>query len=134
MKKTIFTHATQPALIAASLLAASLVLSACQSTGGLAQAKVDASAEKVTVAAGTVENRTVATGKVAAHSTINIAFTQSGVVREVRVKEGQQVKAGDALAVLDAPISDSRLNSSMPITSARSLPTAPRSKAQRPAI
>lgn len=91
---------SKPMAIVAGLLSASLLLTAC-AAGNTAQAKVDDSAQKVTVAAGTVENRIVATGKVAARSTVNIAFTQSGVVRAVRVTEGQQVKAGEVLAVLD---------------------------------
>jgi RND family efflux transporter MFP subunit len=61
-----------------------------------------AAAERVTVATGTVENRIVATGKVVARSTTSLAFSQSGVVRAVKVAEGQQVKAGNTLAVLDS--------------------------------
>jgi HlyD family secretion protein len=92
---------SKPMAIAAGLLSASLLLTAC-AAGSTAQTKADDSAEKVTIAAGAVANRIVATGKVAARSTVNIAFTQSGVVRDVRVTEGRQVNAGDALAVLDA--------------------------------
>lgn len=82
-------------------LIGSLLLSACTgSTGQAAQTDVSKS-EKVSVATGAVENRIVATGKVIARGTSNIAFSQSGVVRDIRVKEGQQVKIGDVLAVLD---------------------------------
>jgi HlyD family secretion protein len=86
--------------MAAVLTAGSLILSAC--TGApTAAANNTANAEKVVVANGSVENRIIATGRVAARSTSNVAFAQSGVVREVRVKEGQQVHTGDVLAVLD---------------------------------
>ncbi len=85
----------------AAIISGTLLLTACSgATGQAAQTDVS-KAEKITVATGTVENRIVATGKVVARSTSNIAFSQSGVVREVRVKEGQRVKTGDVLAVLD---------------------------------
>jgi HlyD family secretion protein len=90
---------TKPAAIAA-LIAAAIALSAC--SGAATPQAAAANAQKVTVAAGTVENRVISTGKVVARSTTNVAFSQSGVVSAVRVKEGQSVAAGAVLAVLDS--------------------------------
>jgi HlyD family secretion protein len=87
-------------LTATALIAAlSIGLAACT---GAPPPNAAAAADKVVVETGSVENRIVATGKVIARSTTDIAFSQSGVVRDVRVSEGQQVKSGDVLAILDS--------------------------------
>jgi multidrug efflux pump subunit AcrA (membrane-fusion protein) len=81
------------------LAVASALLAAC---GAAPNAQQDLSkAAKVTVATGSVENRIVATGKVVARADVNVAFQRGGIVTEVLVREGQLVKAGDRLAVLD---------------------------------
>lgn len=59
------------------------------------------SAEHILVQKGSVENRVVATGKVVARSTANLAFSRSGSVAQVLVKEGERVKAGQSLLILD---------------------------------
>jgi HlyD family secretion protein len=82
------------------LAALSIALAAC--TGAPTPNATNAAAEKVVVETGAVENRIVATGKVIARTTTEIAFSQSGVVRDVRVAEGQSVKTGDVLTVLDS--------------------------------
>jgi multidrug efflux pump subunit AcrA (membrane-fusion protein) len=93
--------------IVAGLAAASLLLAACTPPAGGppgmpgAQTNV-ADAEKVTVQTGTVENRIVATGKVVANASASVAFARNGTVKEVLVKEGDAVKAGQTLMRLDA--------------------------------
>ena len=82
-----------------SALVATVLLAAC---GARTTASQDLTkAAKVTVGTGSVENRIVATGKVVARADVNVAFQRGGIVTEVLVKEGQQVKAGDKLATLD---------------------------------
>ena len=85
--------------ILSSALVATVLLAAC---GARTTASQDLTkAAKVTVGTGSVENRIVATGKVVARADVNVAFQRGGIVTEVLVKEGQQVKAGDKLATLD---------------------------------
>jgi multidrug efflux pump subunit AcrA (membrane-fusion protein) len=84
-------------------LSAALLMSACTRPGAPGAAgAVDPSAERITVEKGSVENRVVATGKVIARSQTSIAFARPGRVAEVIVKEGEKVKAGQALARLDS--------------------------------
>lgn len=78
------------------------LLSACAFPGrpqGATKAPDDA--ERVVVAKGSVENRVVATGKVLARSTANLAFSRNGAVAQVWVREGELVKAGQPLLTLD---------------------------------
>ena len=96
---------TLPA-IAAGLIATTLLITACQPPAGArppgaAANTVAATAQKVQVTTGTVENRIVATGKVVANASASVAFSRSGTVKEVLVKEGQQVKVGQTLMKLD---------------------------------
>ena len=60
-----------------------------------------ATAKQVKVTLGSVENHIVATGQIAARQTAALAFTKSGVITKILVKEGDQVKAGQPVAVLD---------------------------------
>ncbi len=53
------------------------------------------------VVRGTIRQTVTETGTVAAQSSTNLSFQQSGQVKTVNVKLGQQVKAGDVLATLD---------------------------------
>ena len=87
-----------------ALSAAALILSACSAAGNTAtgQTKVNPNAKTVVVSTGSISNRIVATGKIVANASANIAFSRSGVVADVMVKEGQQVKAGQPLAQLDS--------------------------------
>jgi len=80
---------------------AGIFLAACSAPGAQQTAANIATAERVTVTTGTVENRIVATGKVVASASAAVAFERSGVVAEVLVKEGQQVQAGQPLARLN---------------------------------
>jgi HlyD family secretion protein len=65
--------------------------------GGRPQPKL----EKATIDTGTISLSVNATGKVVANQQSNLSFTQPGIVTEVLVEEGQQVKAGDMLARQD---------------------------------
>ncbi len=89
----------KPSLV---LLATSLLLTACGRPGTSSSSGVDAAAEKITVQKGVVENRVVATGKVAARSDSKTAFARSGRVSTVLVKEGDTVVAGQPMAKIDA--------------------------------
>lgn len=85
-----------------AIAAASILLGACSPPGTAAgETKVAANAERVVVSTGSVSNRIVATGKIVASASANIAFARSGVVADVLVKEGQQVQAGQPLIKLD---------------------------------
>ena len=86
---------TLPA-IAAGLIATTLLITACQPPAGArppgaAANTVAATAQKVQVTTGTVENRIVATGKVVANASASVAFSRSGTVKEVLVKEGSSL-------------------------------------------
>lgn len=84
------------------VLVMSSLLTACATpVGARSGEKVPDSAERILVAKGSVENRVVATGKVVARSTANLAFSRSGSVAQVMVKEGEMVKVGQPLLVLD---------------------------------
>jgi HlyD family secretion protein len=82
-------------------LAAALALAACAAPGAGARSGAAATGERVTVQKGSIENRVIATGKVAARTTATVAFPRSGAVVAVLVKEGDAVKAGQPLASLD---------------------------------
>jgi HlyD family secretion protein len=78
-----------------------MTLSACAVPGaGSAQASA-ASGEHVTVAKGAIQNTVIATGKVTARSSSTVAFSHSGSVVALLVKEGDQVKKGQPMASLD---------------------------------
>jgi HlyD family secretion protein len=83
------------------LITAAMTLSACATPGsGAAQAST-ASGERVTVTKGAIQNTVIATGKVTARSTTTVAFSRSGAVVALLIKEGDQVKKGQPLASLD---------------------------------
>ena len=88
-------------ILRVGVIVTGILLAACSGSSAQQTAANIAAAERVTVTTGTVENRIVATGKVVASASAAVAFERSGVVAEVLVKEGQQVKAGQALARLD---------------------------------
>ena len=91
-------------LATAAFAVSALLLSACnrgtaQNSSGTASTR--ASAERIDVKTGTVENRVVATGKVTAKTTYSVAFTRTGTVTKKAVAEGDAIKAGAVLAELD---------------------------------
>ena len=68
------------------------------SGGGAATAAV----QTATVTTGSIAKTVSTTGTVAAQSTTNLSFDQSGRVTAVNVKLGQEVKQGDVLAEVDS--------------------------------
>jgi multidrug resistance efflux pump len=68
------------------------------SGGGQATAAV----QTAKVETGTISKTVSTTGTVAAQSTTNLSFDQSGRITAVNVKLGQEVKQGDVLAELDS--------------------------------
>jgi HlyD family secretion protein len=82
-------------------IAAAMTLSACAMPGSGAAQASSASGEHVTVTKGAIQNTVIATGKVTARSTTTIAFSRSGAVESLLIKEGDQVKKGQPLASLD---------------------------------
>jgi HlyD family secretion protein len=85
-------------LLALALVAAGLFLVRRQQAQ-LAAAQTPTPTAVVT--RGSIEETVSATGNVAAERQATLAFASSGEIAEVRVKEGQQVQAGDVLARLD---------------------------------
>ena len=77
-----------------TLIGMSLILVACSSTGNPATATPEASATDI------ADNTIVAEGRLEPIQYGEIAFNASGVVSEVRVKEGEAVKKGEALIQL----------------------------------
>jgi HlyD family secretion protein len=85
-----------------AMLTGALLLTACalpQRPGD--SASTAATDERITVSAGSVENRIVATGRVTARTETSVAFPRGGAVTRVLVKEGERVKKGQPLATLD---------------------------------
>lgn len=60
-----------------------------------------ASVSTAVISRGSIEQTVSATGNVAPQSKVTLSFESSGRIAQILVKEGQQVKAGDALAGLD---------------------------------
>jgi membrane fusion protein, multidrug efflux system len=94
-------RARVPSMLSAIALLASLAVAGCrgQQAAGFGQQTVPvlvAKAEQKTVA-----TRLHAIGRVEAYSTVNIKAQLDGVITEVHFKEGQDVKRGDLLFVID---------------------------------
>ena len=87
------------------ILIAAVLVAACSAPGttGTTQTGTNqaASGTRVTVKTGSVENHIVATGKIVARATAQLAFSRSGMVKSVLVKVGDAVKAGQPLASQD---------------------------------
>ena len=62
---------------------------------------VTASAERVKATSGVIENLVIGTGSIVARSTTDLPFLRAGLVKSVSVSEGQYVKKGDVIALLD---------------------------------
>lgn len=82
--------------------AAVLMLSACGAPPGAAPTSASANAQRATVEVTTIESRVISTGKVEPRTTTSVAFSGSGTVKDVLVKEGDTVKAGQVVARLEA--------------------------------
>jgi HlyD family secretion protein len=78
-----------------------LMLSACSAAPNAASASNANSAKRVAVEVTTIESRVISTGKIAPRTTTAVAFTRSGSVKEVLVKEGDTVKTGQVIARLE---------------------------------
>ncbi len=68
----------------------------------LARQAQQAALQTAQVQRGTLRATVSTAGTVQATNSVNLSFQASGQVKEIKVKEGDQVKAGQALAVLDA--------------------------------
>ncbi len=98
------THLRYQKWTLTAVAVAAILLSACNRAGGnntSGAASARASSERIDVKTGTVENRVVATGKIAAKTSYSVAFTRTGTVAKKAVAEGDTVKAGAILAELD---------------------------------
>jgi HlyD family secretion protein len=88
--------------IAGALLAACAVLPGATSTGtDSASAQNGQNAARVTAETGSIEEKVVGTGSITANTTLDVAFQSAGTIKELLVKVGDQVKAGQVLALLD---------------------------------
>lgn len=65
-------------------------------------------AQRITVETGTIKDQVIGTGAITANASVDAAFQRSGTIKEVAMKVGDQVKAGQVLATLDD--SDLRLS------------------------
>lgn len=70
--------------------------------GGVAFAKRPVDARTLHPERGTVERLAIGTGTLESEAQVSLAFTISGRIAEVRVNEGDTVRAGDVVARLDA--------------------------------
>lgn len=95
---------------AAVLIAGSLLLAACSTpalpgtttTDTQSGAQQGESAfQRITASQGDIEDKVVGTGAVTAKNTVDVAFQTSGTVKEVLVKEGDRVEAGQPIAIID---------------------------------
>lgn len=78
--------------------------------GALAYLKLrPVDAESVIVAAGPVAREARGTGTIESEARVRAAFTVAGRITEIRVREGDTVKVGDVLAVLDASEQDQQV-------------------------
>ncbi len=93
-------------VVALTLLAGSTIAGCSLGSSDQAQAKTPARREGVPVAAATVESRVVpidlrAIGNVQAYSSVTIKTLVDGQVTQIAFREGQEVKQGDLLFVID---------------------------------
>ncbi|MGB6552133.1 MAG: efflux RND transporter periplasmic adaptor subunit [Candidatus Binataceae bacterium] len=89
-----------------SVLSAAAVLASVAGAGCRGQQAAGYGQQSVPVLVAKAEQKTVATrlhaiGRVEAYSTVNIKAQLDGVITEVHFKEGQDVKRGDLLFVID---------------------------------
>ncbi|MDP8032981.1 efflux RND transporter periplasmic adaptor subunit [Pasteurella atlantica] len=61
------------------------------------------------VTLGKIEKRILATGKVQALTKIDVGAQVSGQIKQILVKEGQKVKKGDLLAIIDPQLAETEL-------------------------
>ena len=80
------------------LLALAILASACQANASAATPQQSSTA---TVSRGTLEATVSAAGTIAAQAQVAVQFQNSGQVKTVNVKVGDQVKAGQVMASLD---------------------------------
>lgn len=90
----------------ARVLTAAVLLASAAGTGCRGQQAAGYGQQTVPVLVAKAEQKTVATrlhaiGRVEAYSTVNIKAQLDGVITEVHFKEGQDVKRGDLLFVID---------------------------------
>ncbi len=84
-------------LMVIGMILVGLISSACQAASGTAQTQL----QTTTVTRGTLTSTVSAAGTVAARAQVDVAFENSGRVKVVKVKVGDRVKAGQAMASLD---------------------------------
>ena len=101
MKKAFIIGGVVLVAIVVVALAARLVLRGGSAGQGAQASPTAGAASTVTVGRGSIEQTVSATGNVAAESQVTLSFDNSGRIAQVRVEEGQPVKAGDVLAELD---------------------------------
>jgi HlyD family secretion protein len=96
--------------IAAGMVAGGLLLAACAmpSLPGAPTTATQAGAQqsesnliRVTAKQGNIEDKVVGTGAITAKNTVDVAFQASGTVKQVLVKEGDRVEAGQPIATID---------------------------------
>ncbi len=73
--------------------------------------KSNSTAQAAEVKSQTLEQTVLATGVVTSDVDLNLSFQASGIVKEVLAKEGDVVKAGQALAMLDQDAANASLRS-----------------------
>mgnify|MGYP003976743341 FL=1 len=66
--------------------------------------------ETTTLTVATIENKIVATGKVIPEDEVEIKPQITGIIEKILVKEGEQVKAGDLLAIIKVVPNEQSLN------------------------
>ena len=66
--------------------------------------------ETTTLTVATIENKIVATGKVAPEDEVEIKPQITGIIEKIMVQEGEQVKAGDLLAIIKVVPNEQSLN------------------------
>ncbi|MEJ2679861.1 MAG: biotin/lipoyl-binding protein, partial [Gemmatimonadota bacterium] len=91
----------------AALAALAGVAAGCGSRGAAAGSAAQdtvvlSTSDVATVQRGRVEAGVLLTGSLDPHRVVNLTAQVSGTVRNIRVDRGSQVKAGDALAVIEA--------------------------------
>jgi HlyD family secretion protein len=91
------------------LAAGGALLAACSLPGTPGSATTDTSAsaqgtqseQRVTAETGSIEDTVIGTGAITAEASVDVPFQTSGTIKEILVRVGDQVEAGQTLATLD---------------------------------